>query len=55
MRVDMACDLVAAGISEAAILQAAGWSGTRMLARYSGRLTARRGAIARFYKLEELP
>jgi integrase len=51
MRVGMACDLVAANVDSAAIMQAAGWSTPRMLARYTQRLDAKRGAIARYYKL----
>lgn len=50
LRVGMACDLVAANIDGAAIQQAAGWSTPRMLARYTGKLAAKRGAIARFYR-----
>jgi integrase len=51
MRVGMACDLAAANVDSAAIMQAAGWSTPRMLARYTQRLNAKRGAIARYYKL----
>jgi integrase len=51
MRVGMACDLVAANVDSAAIMQAAGWSTPRMLTRYTQKLDAKRGAIARFYKL----
>lgn len=51
LRVGMACDLVAANVDSAAVMQAAGWSTPRMLARYTQRLDAKRGAIARYYKL----
>jgi site-specific recombinase XerD len=49
LRVGMAQDLTAANVEGAAIMQAAGWTTPRMLARYTSKLTAKRGAIARFY------
>jgi hypothetical protein len=41
----------AANVDSASIMQAAGWSTLRILTRYTARLNAKRGAIARFYKL----
>jgi site-specific recombinase XerD len=49
LRVGMAQDLTAANVEGAAIMQAAGWTTPRMLARYTRALSAKRGAIARFY------
>jgi site-specific recombinase XerD len=49
LRVGMAQDLTAANVEGAAIMQAAGWTTPRMLARYTSKLSAKRGAIARFY------
>lgn len=49
LRVGMAQDLTAANVEGAAIMQAAGWSTPRMLARYTSKLSAKRGAIARYY------
>jgi integrase/recombinase XerD len=49
LRVGMAQDLTAANVEGAAIMQAAGWTTPRMLARYTSRLSAKRGAIARYY------
>jgi integrase len=49
LRVGMAQDLVAENVETAAILQAAGWKSPAMLARYTRKLEAKRGAIARYY------
>lgn len=49
LRVGMAQDLVGAGIDQGAIMQAGGWRSTTMVARYTQKLAARRGAVARFY------
>lgn len=49
LRVGMAQDLVAADLDVAAVMQAGGWKTPRMVARYTERLTAKRGAVARFY------
>jgi site-specific recombinase XerD len=49
LRVGMAQDLTAANVEGAAIMQAAGWTTPRMLARYTAKLSAKRGAIARYY------
>jgi integrase len=49
LRVGMAQDLAAANVEGAAIMQAAGWTTPRMLARYTSKLNAKRGAIARYY------
>lgn len=49
LRVGMAQDLTAANVEGAAIMQAAGWTTPRMLARYTAKLGAKRGAIARYY------
>jgi len=51
LRVGMAVDLVAVNVDSAAIMQAAGWTTARMLARYTAKLNAKRGAIARFYHM----
>lgn len=51
LRVGMAIDLVAASVPSTAILQAAGWTTPRMLARYTERLETDRGAIAQYYRL----
>jgi hypothetical protein len=45
----MAQDLVAADLDIAGIMQAGGWASPTMVARYSEKITARRGAIARYY------
>lgn len=50
LRVGMAQDLVAADLDIASVMQAGGWSTPRMVARYSERITAKRGAVARFYE-----
>jgi site-specific recombinase XerD len=49
LRVGMAQDLVAADLDIASVMQAGGWATPRMVARYTENLTARRGAIARYY------
>jgi site-specific recombinase XerD len=49
LRVGMAQDLVAADMDMASVMQAGGWSTPRMIARYTEKLTARRGAVARYY------
>lgn len=49
LRVGMAVDLVAAGLDVASVMQAGGWRTERMVARYSERIAAGRGAVARFY------
>lgn len=49
LRVGMAGDLVAADLDLASVMQAGGWKSPSMVARYTERITARRGAVARFY------
>jgi site-specific recombinase XerD len=49
LRVGMAQDLVAANLDHATVMQAGGWKSTGMLARYTRKLAASRGAVARFY------
>ena len=49
LRVGMAQDLVAADMDVASVMQAGGWTTPRMVARYTEKLTARRGAVARYY------
>lgn len=49
LRVGMAQDLVAADVDIASVMQAGAWSTPRMVARYTEKLAARRGAVARFY------
>jgi integrase len=49
LRVGMAQDLTADNLELGAIMQAGGWTTPRMLARYTSKLTAKRGAIARYY------
>ena len=49
-RVGMAQDLVASGADLASVMQAGRWKSPTMPARYAERLTARRGAVARFYE-----
>jgi len=46
LRVGKAVDCVAANIDAASIMQAGGWTSVRMVARYTSKLGARRGAIA---------
>jgi integrase len=51
-RVGMAQDLVAAGADMAGVMQAGRWKSPLMPARYSERLQAKRGAVARLYERE---
>jgi integrase len=51
MRVGTAVDCVAANIDAASVMQAGGWTSVRMVARYTSKLAAKRGAIARLHKL----
>jgi integrase len=51
MRVGTAVDCVAANIDAGSIMQAGGWTSVRMVARYTSKLAAKRGAIARLHKL----
>lgn len=48
-RVGMAQDLVAAGCDLVEVMQAGRWKSASMPARYTERLAARRGAVARYY------
>ena len=50
LRVGMAQDLVAADLDLASVMVAGGWKSPTMVARYSARVSARRGAVARFYQ-----
>ena len=49
VRVGMSQDLIAADVDMAAVMQAGGWSTPRMVARYTARVAATRGAVARYY------
>lgn len=49
LRVGMAQDLVAAELDVGSVMQAGGWSTPRMVARYTERLSAKRGAVAKYY------
>lgn len=49
LRVGMAQDLVAAELDVGSVMQAGGWSTPRMVARYTERLAAKRGAVAKYY------
>lgn len=49
LRVGMAQDLVAADLDVASIMQAGGWASARMIARYSAKLAAKRGAVAKYH------
>jgi integrase/recombinase XerD len=49
LRVGMAQDLTADNLEIGAVMQAGGWTTPRMLARYTSKLAAKRGAIARYY------
>lgn len=51
LRVGTAIDCMAANIDAASIMQAGGWTSVRMLARYTSKLAAKRGAIARLHRL----
>ena len=50
-RVGMAQDLVAAGFDVVAIMQAGRWRSPEMVARYTERLHAGRGAVARYHRV----
>ena len=50
-RVGMAQDLVAAGFDVVAIMQAGRWTSPEMVARYTERLHAGRGAIAQYHRI----
>jgi hypothetical protein len=45
----MAQDLAATNIDIGSIMQAGSWKSISMVARYTEGVTARRGAVARFY------
>jgi site-specific recombinase XerD len=49
VRVGMAQDLIAADLDIASVMQAGGWTTPRMVARYTERQSASRGAVARYY------
>lgn len=49
LRVGMAQDLVAAGLDVGSVMQAGGWKSPGMVARYTERLSAQRGAVAQYY------
>lgn len=49
LRVGMAQDLVADDVDGASIMQAAGWRTPAMLTRYTRKLSAKRGAIAKYH------
>ncbi len=49
LRVGMCQDLVAADLDIAAVMQAGGWASPTMVSRYCAKLSARRGAVARFH------
>jgi site-specific recombinase XerD len=49
LRVGMAQDLAATNIDIGSIMQAGSWKSISMVARYTEGVTARRGAVARFY------
>lgn len=51
-RVGAAQDMAAAGIELPAIMQAGGWKSPEMVARYTERLTAKRGAAAKLAALQ---
>lgn len=51
-RVGTAQDMAAAGIELPAIMQAGGWKSPEMVARYTERLTAKRGAAAKLAALQ---
>ncbi|MBO1081851.1 tyrosine-type recombinase/integrase [Roseomonas haemaphysalidis] len=48
-RVGMAQDLVSAGASQPAVMQAGRWKSPMMPARYAEKLESKRGAVAQFY------
>jgi len=49
-RVGMAIDLSASGMNLTQLMQAGRWKSTRMPARYTEQVEARRGAVAQYYK-----
>lgn len=49
LRVGMAQDLTAANIDISAVMQAGAWKSERMVTRYTEKLSAKRGAVARYY------
>lgn len=49
LRVGMAQDMTAGNIDLASIMQAGSWKSPAMVARYSAKLSAKRGAVARYY------
>ncbi len=49
LRAGMAQDLVAADLDVASLMQTGGWSTPRMVVRNTEKLTAHRGAVARYY------
>jgi len=49
LRVGMCQDLVAADLDVASIMQSGGWKSARMVARYSSKIAARRGAVAKYH------
>jgi site-specific recombinase XerC len=49
LRVGMAQDMLAANVETGAILQAGGWAKVEMLVKYTRKLDASRGAVARYY------
>jgi len=49
LRVGMAQDLAGANTDLAGIMQAGSWKSVAMVARYTERVAAKRGAVARFY------
>ena len=51
-RVGGAQDMVGAGLDVAEVMQASGWRTPVMVARYSERLTASRGAAAKLARLQ---
>lgn len=51
-RVGAAQDMIAAGLEIGEVMQAGGWRTPAMVARYSERLTARRGAAAKLAKIQ---
>jgi site-specific recombinase XerC len=49
LRVGMAQDLLADNADLGSLMQAGGWTTPRMIARYTAKLNAKRGAISRYY------
>lgn len=54
LRVGMAQDLAAGNIDLASIMQAGSWKSPAMVARYSAKVSAKRGAVARYYAQQGL-